>query len=82
MRGFALGLAVSVAYIVGCATAQLVIPPATAQVTQRWGYLCIEEYGADDVTEVANRAGAEGWEIVGVGGTGINQIWCFKRSAP
>jgi hypothetical protein len=55
------------AFLAGCgasaAASQLVIPSARAGATPaRWEYFCIN---GNDVKGEWNRAGAEGWELVG-----------------
>jgi len=80
-----------VAFLVGCGAsavaAQLVIPSARAGTNPpRWEYFCL--YAAPHLNqrsksdlEAFNRAGAEGWELAGVGGPeGVS--WCFKRQLP
>lgn len=80
--GFILGLSLSAAYILGCATAQ-VVPGATAQPAaggQRWSYQCTDGYNADTITERANALGSQGWEMVGgLGSERVPGLWCFKR---
>jgi hypothetical protein len=82
MRGFWFGLSISVAFIVGCATARLVVPPVSAQSTTRWQYHCVEsDQDAAEVTEAANQIGAQGWELVaGLPTNRFSQIWCFKSA--
>ena len=74
---FWLGLSLSVAFVIGCVAAPLVIPPLSAQQAggQRWQYFCFNERSAEDVTPLANRAGRDGWEMVAAG----LEAWCFKR---
>ena len=72
MKGFALGLSLSIAFILGCAAAPLIVPRMSAQQQaagiQRWEYQCMVVGGATErrtvanVTERANEMGAEGWE--------------------
>jgi len=96
MRGFLLGLSLSVAFILGCVTSQLshtlVIPPAQAgEQHTKWSYMCGEFEKVERLHEVANKAGLEGWELVGgsgmgrapaLGQPGERHIWCFKRPLP
>ena len=84
MAGLLLGLSLSAAYILGCATAP-VVQNATAQPapagSQRWAYECTEGYNAATINERANALGAQGWEMVaGLGSTRVNGLWCFKRA--
>jgi hypothetical protein len=84
-RGFALGLSLSIAYFVGCATARVTTPPvANAQAgAQRWEYFCTDGYNDETIMERANEAGAQGWEMIaGVGSTRVAGLWCFKRALP
>jgi hypothetical protein len=71
--GFVLGCAA------GPAVSSLVVPPANAQGTQRWSHFCVSEWGAEDVTKVAQHVGAQGWEMAGAAATPNRAIWCFKR---
>jgi len=71
---------VALVFLAGCAvggaSSQFVVPPATAQNVQRWDYLCMP--AEREVTAMAKKAGAEGWEMVAAG-TRDNHVWCFKR---
>jgi hypothetical protein len=85
------GLGVAAVFLVGCAvggaSSQLVVPKASAQqaaTLTRWQYQCTTP-GAS-ITELANKLGAEGWELVTVRGRngtitsrGDEDIYCFKR---
>jgi hypothetical protein len=82
--------ALLVVFFAGCAAQRLVaVAPAHAGTPpQRWEYTC--QRADEDITKMANRFGAEGWELVaaaGAGsGTGFGQhetmVWCFKRPLP
>lgn len=80
MRGFWLGLSLSVAFILGCATARLVVPPVSAQSAGRWQYQCVETDDAEESTTTANEFGSRGWELAEAAGDGQGayQIWCFR----
>ena len=52
-----------------------VAPPGTAT----WSYLCFAANSASDVMEKANRAGAQGWEMVSAGQGHQGAIWCFRQ---
>lgn len=73
-------LSLLAAFAMGCVAARaFVVPPARAQGVQRWEYLCIREGLAEELATKANKAGAQGWELVG-GGTAMGWAnWCFKR---
>ena len=80
MKGFALGLSLSIAFILGCAAAPLIVPRLSAQQqatgVQRWEYVCItQRRAAADIDEL-NRYGAAGWELAPSRG---NIEFCFKR---
>ena len=86
MRGFALGLSLSVAFIIGCLAGPYLAPAASAQPrprAQRYQYHCIE--GHDNVQrlqERMNEKASRGWELVAVAahGTWPNRAqWCFRR---
>jgi hypothetical protein len=80
------------AFIVGCVTSQVVAPllvPAVRAGTNptRWEYLCTEFHALNYLQSVANKVGAEGWELTTAGGPGtgntpLNLVWCFKRPRP
>ncbi len=81
MKGLALGLSLSVAFILGCAAAPIIVPRMSAQepVGQRWAHLCLQARSAEQLTALANQAGAQGWEMVGVGATDSTTEACFKH---
>lgn len=66
MKGFALGLSISLAFILGCVSAPLIVPRLSAQnppSTTRWEYVCEWMRGIEAHREFLNRSGAEGWEL-------------------
>lgn len=88
--GLLLGLSLSFAYFLGCATHQYTeAAPASAQTVyaqpasggaQRWAYQCTEGYNARTIVERANTLGQQGWEMVaGLGSARVAGLWCFKR---
>jgi hypothetical protein len=89
MRQFLVGLSISVAFIVGCVTAQhlpgAAVPTASAYAGQRWEYKCQDwpvlpangQDSAQRVTEMFNQLGAEGFELVTP--TPLGGMACFKR---
>ena len=52
-----------------------VVPPGTAT----WSYLCFAANSANEVMEKANRAGAQGWEMVSAAQGHQGAIWCFRQ---
>jgi len=82
MRSFFLGLSISVAFVAGCVASQFIVPPARAGTNpMRWEYACpIDTSPAwnDSSIALANRMGAEGWELV----TAASKALCFKRPLP
>lgn len=52
-----------------------VAPPGTAT----WSYLCFNGDSAKEVMEKANRAGAQGWEMVSAAPGERGAIWCFRQ---
>jgi len=76
-------LGISLVFVAGCAvggaSARFVVPPASAQqaaTLTKWEYLC-QGMRYDGTVGPANRAGAQGWELVTYDpGAGIA---CFKR---
>ena len=83
MRRFTVGLALTMAFAVGCVTSQLVVPRARAQATgsavptARWEYICVDGWAG--ITHSANQLGKEGWEMASAAGTSDHMMWCFKR---
>lgn len=83
MKGFALGLSLSLAFILGCVSAPLIIPRLSAQnppSTPRWEYVCegfdrASRSGIDNHRQFLNAHGAEGWELA----TADNNFVCLKR---
>lgn len=76
-------LGIAVVFVAGCAvggaSARFVVPPANAQqaaTLTKWEYLC-PAMRFDAVTAPANKAGAEGWELVNYDPQ--SGIGCFKR---
>jgi hypothetical protein len=70
-----------VAFVFGCVTEALVVPPVRAGTNPtRWEYKCIDE-GPGEIEAAANKLGTQGWEISSVGGTDHHR-WCFKRPLP
>jgi|GEM_PF-1236118 len=53
--------------------------PIAAPGTATWSYLCFSSSSAKDVMEKANRAGAQGWEMVSAGPGNGGTIWCFRQ---
>lgn len=76
-------IAISLVFVAGCAvggaSARFVVPTANAQqaaTLTKWEYLC-PAMRFDAVAEPANKAGAEGWELVNYDPKA--GIGCFKR---
>jgi hypothetical protein len=44
-----------------------------------WSYLCFSGSSASEVMEKANRAGAQGWEMVSAAPGNHGSIWCFRQ---
>ncbi len=88
MRGFLIGLAVSIAFIGGCVAgaSRVAVPSAKASyvVEQRWAYFCFQDSNIDDVNYKANAAGARGWELSAAtsAANGNDAIWCFRQPRP
>jgi hypothetical protein len=87
MRGLLLGLSLSMAFVVGCVAGStgLLFPPANADavVEQRWAYFCFERDDIDELNDMANGAGARGWELVAAAsGKSDKPIWCFRQPRP
>jgi hypothetical protein len=87
MRGFLIGMSISLAFIVGCvaSSTRYGVPraEAAAVVEQRWSYFCFEASTVDDVHYKANAAGLRGWELVTSSTNADGQIiWCFRQPRP
>jgi hypothetical protein len=71
-----------VAFVFGCVTEALVVPPVRAGTNPtRWEYHCIAETGlssTETVREDFNKLGREGWELAAADST----RFCFKRPLP
>ena len=87
MRGFLIGLSVSLAFIVGCVagSSRYGVPraEAAAVVEQRWSYFCFDAATTDDVNFKANAAGLRGWDLVtsSTNSSG-STVWCFRQPRP
>jgi hypothetical protein len=83
MKGFALGLSLSLAFVLGCVAAPVLVPRLDAQPATgapRWEMQCIEyrRLGAvNELTRIGDQAGANGWEPAWV--MENLAIACFKR---
>ena len=67
-----------VAFVFGCVTEALVVPPVHAGMNPtRWEYKCAEA-SPSEIEGAANRLGMQGWDLAAVS-TGR---WCFKRPLP
>jgi len=78
MKGFALGLSISLAFILGCVSAPLIVPRLSAQNppnTPRWENYCDTAGTRGSMRELLARTGPEGWELAAVDGA----LFCFKR---
>ena len=83
MRGFLLGSSVSIAFVIGCAASQVVVPPASAAPAQRWEYECVAALQDTPLTTHANELGKAGWEMtVAVSPSPNHAVVCFKRRLP
>ena len=82
MRGFLLGLAISLAFIIGCLSSQYLLTPAHAQSSRgvtRWTYRCERiGGGVDNVTRTLRASGTRGWELVDIEMMGSTAIACYK----
>ena len=87
MRGFLIGLTVSLAFIVGCVAGStrhgVASAEAAAVVEQRWAYFCFEAASVADVSFKANAAGMRGWELVtSTTATTGEMVFCFRQPRP
>jgi hypothetical protein len=80
MKGFALGLSLSLAFILGCLSAPFLLARTSAQpagcAPMRWEFKC-ESFARESARlEFLNDNGRQGWDATGVGNGG----WiCMKR---
>jgi hypothetical protein len=84
------GFGVAAVFLAGCAvggvSSQLAVPKASAQqaaALTTWEYNC-QFAGDGKVTEIANRLGAQRWELTAAmshshGYSNGSDIYCFKR---
>ena len=86
VRGFGVALVFLVGCAVGGVSSQAVVPRASAQqqaTLTRWEYTCRVPFEANEkVTQLANRFGDEGWELITVRSVGREpelDVLCFKR---
>lgn len=83
MKGFALGLSLSIAFILGCVSAPLVSPSVSAQQEPlregltRWEYTCFDNPTGGPNVQRLNELGSQGWEMTPSRGRGAE--FCFKR---
>jgi hypothetical protein len=88
MRGFLIGVSISLAFIVGCvaSSTRYGVPKAEAAavVEQRWSYFCFEAGSVEDVNFKANAAGMRGWEMAASTNNAANDqmVWCFRQPRP
>ena len=88
MRGFLIGLSISLSFILGCvaSSTRYCLPKAEAAavVEQRWSYFCVEAANVDDLNFKANAAGMRGWEMVASTTNAANDqmVWCFRQPRP
>lgn len=80
MRAIIIALFVVGAFITGAFVTQTTPvsaddPPKKSQ----WQYQCFEATGVAKVTELSNKMGEQGWEMVTSAGTRGQTLWCFKR---
>jgi hypothetical protein len=73
-----IGLAIALAFAIGCATAPLVVPPASAAAPQRWEYMCYPSAAPGAVQQKLDSLGKEGWDLITFGGI-QNDFYCLKR---
>ena len=83
MRGFLLGISVSVAFIAGTAwDSQLLSNARAASPPEvlRWTYRCTTETRGADLVNLARKWGKQGWEMVGCGSVfAAGHFLYFKR---
>lgn len=82
MRGFALGLSLSLAFIIGCLAGPHLTPSADAQTRPTFRYVCMAGT-ADEarLSRMMDIQGRMGHELVAVGsgvGDGQYSQWCFR----
>lgn len=75
-------LAVALAFVVGCATASLVVPPARAAGVTRWEYVCYPSEPVGVVQQKLDALGKEGWELQSAGRYKTDDFFCLKRTLP
>ena len=76
-----LGLLIGGAFGAGCAAGAggYGIRSAGAAASGEWAYFCFQATSADDIHVKANRAGAEGWDMVASANHEEGAVWCFRK---
>ena len=81
MRGFALGLSLSVAFIIGCLAGPHLTSSVDAQARPAFRYVCMEGTGDEArLSRMLDIQGRMGHELVAVGSGGADggaSQWCF-----
>lgn len=72
---FVVGAFIAGAFVTQTAPVSADDPPKKSQ----WQYQCFEATGVAKVTELSNKMGEQGWEMVTSAGTRGQTLWCFKR---
>lgn len=82
MRGFALGLSLSLAFIIGCLAGPQLTPSADAQARESYRYTCIEgSTNIERLTRLVDGQGRMGRELIAVAARSnvAEEIqWCFR----
>jgi hypothetical protein len=80
MKAFFAALCLVGAFVAGLLVAET-NPVAADSPPKRdqWQYQCFEASDVAQVTEMSNKMGEQGWELVSSAGTKSSAVWCFKR---
>lgn len=82
LLGLGLGLGYTGAQLVPRAYAQGGadrVEPGPAPGVATWAYLCFSGSTSSEVMDKANRAGAQGWELVSAAPGHGGSVWCFRQ---
>jgi len=84
MTRIAIGVGLALAFGIGCGAgygaSQVAVRSAKADAgPQKWEHKCFDAVVIESVTDQANQAGEDGWELVSTAVGSSSYTACFKR---